>query len=196
LNYFHWPSEDLLEQWVNIYNTLDENSQNCPCKKTTLLHIASRYGIVDLLLATLRILNEMDIVADSKDEHGVTPLSWAAESGHEAVVRLLLSTGKVEADLKDTEYGQTPLSWAAENGYEAVVRLLLSTGKVEADSKDNGGRTPLSWAARNGHEAVRLLLSTGKAEADLRDNDGQTPLLWAARNGFAAIVELLHKHIN
>ena len=113
--------------------------------------------------------------------------------GHEAVVKLLLATGKVEVDSKDTKYGRTPLSWAAENGHEAVVKLLLATGKAEVDSKDTEyGQTPLSWAAENGHEAVvKLLLATGKAEVDSKDTYGQTPLSWAARNGHEAMVKLL-----
>jgi ankyrin repeat protein len=40
------------------------------------------------------------------------------------VVRLLLETGKVDVDSKDSD-GQTPLSLATENGHEAVVQLLL-----------------------------------------------------------------------
>ena len=72
----------------------------------------------------------------------------ASYFGHEAVVKLLLATGKVDIDSKDTKYGQTPLSWAAEGGHKAVVELLLATGKVDVDSKDTSGRTPLSWAAR------------------------------------------------
>jgi ankyrin repeat protein len=76
----------------------------------------------------------------------------------EAVVKLLLETGKVEMDSKDSKHGRTPLSWAAgswaaQNGREAVVKLLLETSKVDVDSKDSEyGRTLLSWAALTGYE--------------------------------------------
>ncbi len=45
---------------------------------------------------------------------------------HEAVVKLLLETGKVDIDAKDKS-GRTPLSWAAEKGHVAVVKLLSPT---------------------------------------------------------------------
>jgi ankyrin repeat protein len=63
---------------------------------------------------------------DFKDSsHGRTPLSWAAGSGHEAVVKVLLATEKVDVGSKD-DYGQTPLSLAAGNGHKTVVKLLQS----------------------------------------------------------------------
>jgi ankyrin repeat protein len=61
-------------------------------------------------------------------------LSSVAENGHEAVVKLLLTTNGVDPDSKD-KHGRTPLSWAAENGHEAVVKLLLEKG-AELESKD------------------------------------------------------------
>ena len=67
---------------------------------------------------------------DSKDDYGQTPLSRAAENGHEAVAKLLLETGKVDVDSKH-KYGRTPLSWAAEKGHEAVAKLLLETMECE-----------------------------------------------------------------
>jgi ankyrin repeat protein len=77
--------------------------------------------------AVARLLVERnDVEADSMDGYGRTPLSWAADRGHEAVVRLLVERDDVEADSKDNS-GRTPLSWAAINGHEAVVRLLQSS---------------------------------------------------------------------
>jgi Ankyrin repeats (3 copies) len=107
-----------------------------------------------------RILLEKGAELDSKDRRGQTPLSWAAENGHEAVVNLLLEKG-AEPDSKDTIYGRTPLSWAAKTGREAVVKLLLEKG-AELDSKDIGDRTSPSWAA------VKLQLEKG-AEQEPRE---------------------------
>ena len=51
-------------------------------------------------------------------------LCWG--NGHEAVVKLLFDTGKVDVDSKGSD-GRTQLSWAAENVHEAVVKLLQSS---------------------------------------------------------------------
>ncbi|KAL8364870.1 hypothetical protein RB595_003921 [Gaeumannomyces hyphopodioides] len=207
LGCFPWPPNSFMERWVRTYWILESYSRNHPAERTTLVHVISRYHMVGLLSVILQRADQTD--ADSKDENGRTPLSWAAENGHEAVVKLLLATGKfvpvlkhfgrllatsgVKIDSKDRN-GRTPLSWAAENGHEAVVKLLLATGKADINAKDkNYGQTPLSWAAENGHEAVvKLLLATGKANIDAKDkNNKRTPLSWAAENGHEAVVKLL-----
>jgi hypothetical protein len=71
-------------------------------------------------------------------QYGLTPLSWAAGNGYNAIVNLLLAKDDIDPDLKDSQYGQTPLSWAARNGHEAVVKLLLETGQVEAVGRSMG----------------------------------------------------------
>jgi ankyrin repeat protein len=92
-----------------------------------LQHVAARYGlysVLDVLVArcksrkvkklrqTLNLLSRREDDIDAKDGDDLTPLSWAAEGGHEGIVKMLLATGKVDADSKD-DYGQTPLSRAA-----------------------------------------------------------------------------------
>ena len=193
LDYLHWPSDDLVQQWAKIYDKLDCYSKNCPPTETTILHIISTYGLSGPSLAALISIDDGNVLAkaDSKDGSGRTPLSQAAGGGHEAVVKLLVERGDVEADSKD-KYGWTPLSRAARHGHEAVVKLLVERSDVAADPKDDNGRTPLSWAADGGHEAVvKLLVDQGDVEADPKDISGRTPLLYAAWYGHEAVVKLL-----
>ncbi|KAI8713607.1 hypothetical protein NCS52_01305600 [Fusarium sp. LHS14.1] len=166
-----------METFESALRSMDCAELACPCH--------GRWGkgdrekleeIVDLLI---------------EDKGAWMPLALAAESGREAMVKLLLGMGKIDPDGKDA-YERTPLSLAAENGHEAVFKLLLDTGKVDPDSMGAYKRTPLSFASGNGHEAiVELLLGTGRVDPDAADLFGETPILWAVRGGYEAIVKLL-----
>ena len=48
----------------------------------------------------MKLLLEKGADVESKDQYGQTPLSWAAENGHEAVVKLLLEKG-ADVESKD-----------------------------------------------------------------------------------------------
>jgi hypothetical protein len=106
-------------------------SQRAP-RQITGVHVAAYFGLVGAIVGLLKDGYNPDL----QDSYGRTPLSWAAEKGNEAVVKLLLATEKVDLDSKDYSSRRTPLSWAAEKGHEAVVKLLLATEKADLDSKD------------------------------------------------------------
>jgi ankyrin repeat protein len=103
------------------------------------------------------LLDKEGVDPDSKDSSGKTPLSWAAEKGHEAVVKMLLDKEGVDPDSKDI-YGQTPLSWAAGRRHEAVVKLLLDKEGIGPDSTDSAyGRTPEARLTTSGRRAWALM---------------------------------------
>jgi ankyrin repeat protein len=164
-------------------------SQRVP-RQVKGMHLVAYFGLEQVVTTLLK----MDHHADCRDSYDRTPLSWAAENGHEGVVRLLLANDGVDPDSKDGRSGRTPLSRAAEKGHGAVVQLLLEKDGVDPDSKEGGyGRTPLSWAAERGHEAVvRLLLAMDGVDPDSKDGrSGRTPLSRAAEKGHEAVVRLL-----
>jgi ankyrin repeat protein len=75
------------------------------------------------------MLLDRNAAIESKDRFiGYTSLLFAAEHGHEAVVKLLLE-GRADTESKN-EYGQTPLSCAVMIRNEAVVKLLQSAASL------------------------------------------------------------------
>lgn len=156
---------------VKPYSEESGYSQKYP-KQMSGLHLAAYFGIDSVIQ---HLLEKFD--PNSRDSYNRTPLSWAAKNGHEAVVRLLISTGKVEIDSRDKN-NRTPLSLAAKNGHEAVVKVLLSTGQVKVDSRDDLNRTPLWWATENSHDAVcKLLFATGQTGIKATGKSSQMPPL-------------------
>ena len=65
-----------------------------------------------------------NIKVNTKDDHGRSPLSYAAEHVNQAVVKILVAWDDVEVDTKD-DHGRLPLSYAAEHGIRWWWRSLL-----------------------------------------------------------------------
>ena len=157
------------------------------------LHCASFFGIIELVTV---LINGESYEVDQQDCAGRTPLAWAAESGHEGVVKLLLERGNVDPNRPDAR-DRTPVASAALMGHEGVVKLLLERENVDPNRPDSYGRTPLVNAATKGNEGVvKLLLERGDIDPNLRDQDGRTPLGCAAVEGQEGIVKLLLKWEN
>ena len=157
-------------------------------------HIASYFGLPKEVFDGLN-----SSTLNACDELGQTPLSWAADEGHEDVVHLLLDRG-VEVDTIDN-VGRTPLSYAAQRGHIPVLKLLLATGEVEINRKDGRERTALSWAAEEGHEEVLgILHEANKVETSWADDSGMTLLHYAADNGNEDFIQASFKtgklHVN
>ncbi|KAI1126970.1 ankyrin repeat protein [Nemania abortiva] len=133
----------------------------------------------------------LDKRANVKSKRGSNKklLLQMAESGREAIVKLLLSMG-IDIESAESYRGRTPLIRAVDMGHIAVVELLLMVGaNIEANDYKIG--TSLIYAARNGHAAIAEMLLSKGADIQVWAGDGVRPLMSAAENGHTAVVELL-----
>jgi cytohesin len=121
-------------------------------------------------------------------------LSDAAVTGCEPLVRVLLTSGLVDANCEDAVGdGFTALHHAAEEGQTSVVRMLLAAG-ADVNVKSVDG-TPLMLAADRGHDAVvQLLLATNQVDINAMDEHGRTALAHAVEGGPKAVANLLRAH--
>lgn len=74
LRYFAWPSDAFTEIWGLIYRIIDKYSP----EETNLLHVASKYRLVQPLSAMCKMAEQFGTNIDTKDVYGRTPLSYAA----------------------------------------------------------------------------------------------------------------------
>jgi ankyrin repeat protein len=77
--------------------------------------------LVQLTWGLRLLLARDDIHADSRADCGRTPLEWAAISGHEVIVELLLARDEVKRDTRDIQHA---LELAEDWHHEGVAKLL------------------------------------------------------------------------
>jgi ankyrin repeat protein len=139
-----------------------------------------------------RLLIDAGADVNAKDAIQDTPFLYAGGEGRDAILRMILATGK--ANLRDTNrYGGVALIPAAHHGHPTTVRILLGTD-IDLDHVNNLGWTALIEAVILGdggpvhQEIVGLLVDAG-ADPAIADREGVTPLEHARRHGFDAMAE-------
>lgn len=148
---------------------------------------SNKKTIVELLLRTGKVGPSLKYTSIE------SPLHWAAQHGHQEIVRLLLEYEEVDVNFRDPNQREsTPLHRAIDNNHESIVELLLNNGKIDVNSRDGSTRTPLYLAVLQGYDhMVKRLLSTGKVDIGLGTCTGTTPLYLAIENRNEVIVKLL-----
>ena len=117
---------------------------------------AVRKGDVPAVQALL----DQGVAVDTHFRYDRTPLSFAADRGNVALVKLLLERGADPAS-RDTFYKITPAAAAASKGHVEVVRLLLAKGVAVDDDV-------FLSAVRSGNaDVVGLVLEKGTPRPEM-----------------------------
>ncbi|KAK6353489.1 hypothetical protein TWF696_005452 [Orbilia brochopaga] len=160
--------------------------------ESSALHFAAGSGnekIVNWVLETVPV--DRTRVWDS---WGNSPLNYAINGGHEAIIRILLEKQKClgpNISNPETIMGFTPLHHAARQGKANIIRLLLEMG-ADIDTVDPSGNSALAIASSLGHEAAVRVLIEARANINAAGPDKfQTALFFACQGGHRGIIQLL-----
>ncbi|KAH8766279.1 NACHT and ankyrin domain-containing protein [Hyaloscypha finlandica] len=157
----------------------------------SLLHMAS-YLNLPYLAQQLAQRGELRQYLDDRDNHGSSPLSYAAELGHLDMFVLLLQQGaKLDA------VNETVFELAARKGQAQIVETLLKRGyPVNTPARDVGTLESLTQATKYISGVFNEGIMTDRDQWKLMTRDtgqGSTVLHNAALFGHVSVVELLLK---
>lgn len=151
----------------------------------TALHIAALTGSEGAARAL--VAHDGTDVSARAEPNTYTPLCFAADRGHAALVRLLLDAGA-----RDVQGDASATHFAAMQGHNDVLRMLLDAGSdVNSRGYNGDGDTPLHAAAQAGNAAgVRILLDAG-ADPAITPLDGMRAIDVALESGNDDIADIL-----
>ncbi|KAI3738066.1 hypothetical protein L2E82_28084 [Cichorium intybus] len=184
----------------------------------TVLHLAARFGHLELVLDILKLCPDM-IVAENRDLE--TPLHEACREGQVEVMKVLIAAhegvvGKVNCRGESVlfvacERGKIQVvkhllgfQWlliheldafmcsihvAAAGGHAEIVNEILKVRPEFARKFTSEGYSPLHLACSRDHfDTTRALLWLDSDLLHLRDHNGWTPLHWASMKGRVGII--------
>jgi ankyrin repeat protein len=175
------PKLEAMAQCLMAYRRY---SQEVP-RLMTGLHVTAVFG----LKTGVDVLIDAGWDPDARNTYGRSPLSFAVEHGHEAIVQAFLHR-EVEPDSRDKN-GRTPFSYACQGGFQTIAEALVGHG-ANTQLRDDFGRSPISYAVQYGHTAiVKDLIRRGDTQVDRATDYGITPLGWAAIGGNLTMAKVL-----
>ncbi|XP_014229483.1 rabankyrin-5 [Trichogramma pretiosum] len=162
-----------------ILEKLPSAAEQFDNKGRNFLHTAIQKNDMESILFLLSI--RVNVNSKVQDLTGTPPLSLAAVTGNEVLVRSLLLAG---AMINDTDaHRNTALHAASKAGHANVVSALLQNN-INFDAVNADGDNALHVAVREGHvSVVRALLTECTLNAEAVNLKGRNPLHELARCG-------------
>ncbi|XP_067929452.1 KN motif and ankyrin repeat domain-containing protein 2-like isoform X2 [Watersipora subatra] len=139
----------------------------------------------------------LEYVLNMTDGNGNTALHYAVSNINYEVMRALLQTGVVNANIQN-KAGYTPVMLAALCDARSEVdrnalRLLLLNADVNMTAAQ-AGQTALMLAVSHGRAEMVNLLLESNSDVNIQDIDGSTALMCATEHNYIDIVQTLLDH--
>ncbi|KAK6273961.1 hypothetical protein POUND7_011044 [Theobroma cacao] len=162
--------------------------QTAPGSLKTILHLAARFGHVELASEITKLSPEM---VGAEDEKLETPLHEACREGRVEIVRLLVGTDPWVV-YKVNQEEESALFVACERGQVDVVKLLLNYPSKMLMLEVDASTTSLHVAASAGHtDVAKEILKARQEFSWKKDKHGCTPLHLSCSKGHLEITREL-----
>ncbi|PGH27082.1 hypothetical protein AJ80_01268 [Polytolypa hystricis UAMH7299] len=123
-----------------------------------------------------------------KCRSGTPPIVYAAESGEDVIIKMLIESG---AQINDSSRrGCTALHIAVMRNKLEAVRLIADHGP-NMDPVDRRGRTPLMLATQKGNVPMVKILTGYKADVQAQTNEGWSALHYAVVSDSTGLIQHL-----
>jgi ankyrin repeat protein len=171
------------------------------------LHEACYFSLESFVRELVHL--QPDVMMNSTEELGRSPLHFAAAWGDVNLLRIFLHYSTIGVNLPD-KHGWTALHWAAAEGQKDVVQVLLHHSDIDINSLDRGGGTPVCHALDSlvsparldanfkmwHRDVIRMLVQDCRiAHVNPKTTYGQRTLLHvAAERRYDDIVTFLLRH--
>jgi hypothetical protein len=218
-----WPSQSVLNMWVNLCRISDKNSTQCPKEGTTLMHIAAEYGLE-------RLAKSIWIRSTQNRRKSTQPKSTLCDTLNAKTQRQPKNTPKenttnvMPSTIKKNQHrsqkessakrrshslAKDPTGGSTQRATRTNQRLVKETEKMSKAGLDAGairhrnsmtnatnkaGESPIYVAARCGHIGMVRFLLEHDSEVNAGDQNGRTPLYTASMNGHLDVVKFLYEH--
>ncbi|KAK9232458.1 hypothetical protein WN943_022704 [Citrus x changshan-huyou] len=157
----------------------------------TALHLAARFGHVELVTEITKLCPELVAAENEKLE---TPLHEACCQGNHEVSAFLMEANPTVATKLNHE-SQSAFSLACRQGHLDVVKLLINQSWLMEFEEDSVESTPIYLAISRGHtDIAREILEVRPRFAGKTDKNGFSPLHYASSIGNVNMTKLLLNH--
>ncbi len=124
--------------------------------------------------------------------HSDSPLHLAAQHGHEAVLRCLLTSTMAQAYAEAVAVAESQERMSLFGRHKQHHKTAQAMLRLLANSSNDRSQTPLMLAAGGGHlGCVKLLLASGADPWAVDHLGGRTPLHYACKTDCAEVVRAL-----